>query len=125
MKKMFLGRGGALGLFLLSGCSSYQGTFDCPPGRGVGCRSITEVNALVDQGLLPGQKEILDTKPLLPKNIFPEGSQSSSCRKGSIGRTPEETLEVWIRSYGDEDRHYHEASRVHMVVKESTWGLGL
>lgn len=42
-----------LGLSLsLSGCMGvYEGGFECPPGEGVGCKSISEVNYMVDQGL--------------------------------------------------------------------------
>ncbi|MBX9620689.1 MAG: hypothetical protein K2X28_01425 [Alphaproteobacteria bacterium] len=42
-----------LGLSLsLSGCMGvYEGGFECPPGEGVGCKSISEVNHMVDQGL--------------------------------------------------------------------------
>jgi hypothetical protein len=40
--------------FCLSGCMGiYEGGFECPPGKGVGCRSITEVNDMVNQGTLP------------------------------------------------------------------------
>jgi hypothetical protein len=36
----------------LSGCMGvYEGGFECPPGEGVGCKSISEVNHMVDQGL--------------------------------------------------------------------------
>ena len=31
----------------------YEGGFECPPGRGVGCKSISDVNQMVDQGELP------------------------------------------------------------------------
>lgn len=42
-----------MGLSLsLSGCMGvYEGGFECPPGEGVGCKSISEVNHMVDQGL--------------------------------------------------------------------------
>lgn len=34
----------------LNGCMGvYEGGFECPPGRGVGCKSISEVNEMVDQ----------------------------------------------------------------------------
>lgn len=36
----------------LSGCMGvYEGGFECLPGEGVGCKSISEVNHMVDQGL--------------------------------------------------------------------------
>lgn len=41
-------------VFCLSGCMGiYEGGFECPPGKGVGCKSITEVNDMVNQGVLP------------------------------------------------------------------------
>lgn len=36
--------------FCLTGCMGvYEGAFECPPGEGVGCKSISEVNTMVDQ----------------------------------------------------------------------------
>ena len=40
-------------LVALSACSTYKETFDCPPCKGVGCASITQVNARVNQKALP------------------------------------------------------------------------
>lgn len=33
----------------VSGCASHRETFDCAPGAGVGCKSISQVNDMVDQ----------------------------------------------------------------------------
>jgi hypothetical protein len=33
---------------VLTSCSSYKESFDCPPCRGVGCESITKVNHMVN-----------------------------------------------------------------------------
>lgn len=39
---------------LLTGCMGiYEGGFECPPGEGTKCKSISEVNAMVNQGTLP------------------------------------------------------------------------
>lgn len=41
----------------LSGCMGvYEGGFECPPGKGVGCKSISEVNEMIDQGVLPPEQ---------------------------------------------------------------------
>ncbi len=38
----------------LTGCMGiYEGGFECPPGKGVGCKSISDVNQMVDHGDLP------------------------------------------------------------------------
>lgn len=51
MKKFF-----ALILFAgsLTGCSLgiYNGDFDCPAAKGLGCTSLSEVNAMVTEGKL-------------------------------------------------------------------------
>ena len=40
--------------FALTGCMGvYEGGFECPPGEGVGCKSISEVNEMVDRRKLP------------------------------------------------------------------------
>ena len=47
----FMGLGVTL---LLSGCMGiYEGGFECPPGKGVGCKSISEVNTMVNQEEIP------------------------------------------------------------------------
>ena len=41
----------------LSGCMGvYEGGFECPAGKGVGCKSISEVNAIVDQAAVIGNQ---------------------------------------------------------------------
>ena len=45
---------------LISGCSImgvYEGGFDCPPGKGVSCKSISEVNEKINKGELPPKAE--------------------------------------------------------------------
>jgi len=69
----------------LSGCMGvYEGGFECPPGEGVGCKSISEVNHMVDQGL--GSK-----------NPSPQSAQktehSPTCKNGSGSCSA--TSEIW------------------------------
>jgi hypothetical protein len=40
--------------FCLTGCMGvYEGGFECPPSKGVGCKSISEVNDMVNQCSMP------------------------------------------------------------------------
>lgn len=51
---------------LLSGCMGiYEGGFECPAGVGVGCKSISEVNDMVNQGELPrhSPNQLIQAKP--------------------------------------------------------------
>lgn len=53
--------------FLLSGCSTTSETFDCKEGKGVGCKSISEVNRMVDQGMLrDGTLEVGGSVSMMP-----------------------------------------------------------
>lgn len=54
----------------LTGCMGiYEGGFECPAGRGVGCKSISEVNDMVNHGVLPriSQEMRADFDPNAPK----------------------------------------------------------
>jgi hypothetical protein len=55
---------------LLSGCMGiYEGGFECPAGTGVGCKSISEVNQMVNQGELPkGGLPKIEVEPPTPRN---------------------------------------------------------
>ncbi|WP_085784257.1 hypothetical protein [Candidatus Nucleicultrix amoebiphila] len=35
--------------FILSGCSTYDGSFDCPIGEGLKCSSLSKVNKAMDK----------------------------------------------------------------------------
>lgn len=39
-----------IGLLMVSGCSSYQESFDCPVGVGVRCASLSTINTKMDRG---------------------------------------------------------------------------
>ncbi|MBA3814733.1 MAG: hypothetical protein H0X26_09705 [Alphaproteobacteria bacterium] len=65
--KIYLSKGdkrnGTSYIFLLSlslcltGCMGiYEGGFECPAGVGVGCKSISDVNTMINRNLLPGVK---------------------------------------------------------------------
>ena len=74
----------------VAGCTPHRETFDCAPGVGVGCKSISEVNRLIDNK----EREDLQSK----------GTQLLS--PVSPG------LRVWIAPYEDSNGHVHEESFV-------------
>jgi hypothetical protein len=47
---------------ILSGCMGiYEGGFECPPGSGIKCKSISEVNELINKGAFPSSE--IETVP--------------------------------------------------------------
>ena len=58
-------------LILLTGCSTTSEVFECEAGKGIGCKSISEVNKMVDTGKLANNEEpdFLNTvAPVFEKN---------------------------------------------------------
>ena len=74
----------------LSGCSTYSETFDCPPGLGVGCKSLSDVNQMVEDGTLP--VKVVSPKPVkLDKSSSPKSSQVPD------NQVTDKRLKVWMR----------------------------
>lgn len=73
----------------LTGCMGiYEGGFECPAGSGVGCKSISEVNALVNLGGLPKSSTEKSSE------IISETDTCHSCGHSSFLRKNQP--EIWI-----------------------------
>ncbi len=78
----------------LSGCMGvYEGGFECPPGEGVGCKSISEVNEMVNQGL-GTRKQDPNTQS------SEEETKETVCRKGSSCPSTFDPSEIWYAPKG-------------------------
>lgn len=94
----------------LCGCgTTMKGQFDCPGTPGVQCKSISEVNQMVDKGILPKNKSI-------DKNIV-------TTKGKNLQRSKEEVLTIWVAPFEDSDGILHEPGRLRAVVKPSQWEL--
>ncbi|MBL8676728.1 MAG: TraV family lipoprotein [Alphaproteobacteria bacterium] len=56
-------------LTLANGCTPYSESFDCPPGRGVGCKSLNVVNHMVEEGQLPLENAPLESESLKSESL--------------------------------------------------------
>lgn len=75
----------------LTGCMGvYEGGFECPPGEGVGCKSISEVNSMVDHGDLPkGPLSDVPQAPCKRRSSDPHpDSQQKDYEKSHIWYSP-------------------------------------
>lgn len=117
--------------FSLCACSTTSETFDCPAGKGVGCKSVTEINQMIDQGALSGvpvaAEKINSTQAppsLALANTPLSDSRVSDLRVSdeiSVQRIQEEHLRVWIAPFQDTQGNLHEGSIVHTVLKPGSW----
>jgi conjugal transfer pilus assembly protein TraV len=121
----------------LCACSTTSETFDCPSGKGVGCKSISEVNQMVDRGTLgrdaeEGKQSILPLQSLSAPIMATDPSaveRDKASAKISLSdtmavhRAREEHLRVWIAPFQDEQGNLHEGSIIHTVLKPGYWQL--
>jgi hypothetical protein len=81
----------------LTGCMGvYEGGFECPPGEGVGCKSISEVNQMVDQGELPPSET---NKP----NSQTQEGYSCGAPHMDAPSLPHEVPKIWYSPWGLEE----------------------
>jgi len=117
---------------LLSGCSTTSETFDCKADKGVGCKSISEVNQLVEQGVVgadvSGKGGSVSIMPP-PAPVITTGSLGGNISDvllmdgGQVRRVSEEHLRVWIAPFQDDQGNLHEGSVIHTVLKPGYWQL--
>jgi len=131
-----------LSLLSLTGCSSlYTETFDCGSKEGVGCKSIAEVDALVNQKA--SQVTHVETESLSQigeEESRPYRETGSSVQikheevltpgfspplivnsTGLVSRVPERWRRVWVAPYQDNEGTFYEGASAYIVVKPGQW----
>ncbi len=100
---------------LLVACSTSSETFECKVSPGVGCRSIIEVNQMVDQRIL-GKEDPAPVSEISSLVI-------SDFNTGIIQREQEQSLRVWIAPFEDDQGNLHEGSVVHTILRPGFWHI--
>lgn len=106
---------------LLSGCSSYNSDFDCPAGSGVGCKSVSKVNTLVEYGYLPNDLD--DTAvPDSGSKVISEGPiELNHCP--SMHTTYGAEMRVWFASdiddKGRDGRDLYTSNTSHQLTEQN------
>ena len=119
-------------LTLLSGCSTTSEVFECEAGKGIGCKSISEVNKMVDNGKVANNEESdsLETAaPVFVQNKLGSGTNPVDGNEIvlfdqiTVSRVQEAPLRVWIAPFQDEQGNLHEGSVIHTVIRPGYWQL--
>ena len=118
---------------LLTACSTYKENFDCPPGSGVGCKSITAVDQLIDKGKLPHPEKPIPLDPSIqrseinsndtPRVIAINADEQTQLTQHGILRVPEQVMALWVKGYLDASGNYHSDSVVYTVVRPASWSV--
>ncbi len=104
----------------LSGCSSMNSSFDCHNKPGVTCRSLDQVNDMVDRGLIGREINISKSNPayLTMKELNKQNlNRLNSLRQG------EQVVRVWVAPYQDVSSNYHNESTLYTVVRKNNWAV--
>lgn len=111
-------------LATISGCTPYSESFDCPPGRGVGCKSLNVINQMVEEGKLPLEGNSIEETPSEQGLIQAQNAQAPiSLVKTSPevppSRVPSRTthIKVWMAAYEDESGVFHAPSMIYVPLK--------
>jgi hypothetical protein len=110
-----------LSFITLSACTPYAETFDCSPGRGVGCQSLTTINRMVEDGKLP----LEDDSNKSPEKESSQGNESDPPAKETplieasnpLKLNPSTHLKVWVAGYEEKvgsERFFHGSSFVYV-----------
>lgn len=126
-----------LSLLFLGGCTHHQEEFECPSGKGIGCKSITDVKKMLNQGEIEipettteayqkrGSGVMNIRTPLITNASFETMTPIAFVDQSGmmIQRTPEKPLRIWIAPYQDMDGNFRESSLVHAVVQGGYWQM--
>lgn len=110
---------------LLSACSTASEHFDSEATPGVGTKSISEVNRMIDQGKIEGlssNKEQVVAPVVSPVPIAaPETLVLSD--QTIVHRQPEQYLRLWLAPFQDAHGNFYESSVVHTLQRPSFWQM--
>ena len=108
--------------FSVTGCSSMNGSFDCPNKAGVNCKSLDQVNDMVDSGQVHGQSnEAAFTGSAATSNEFGAYPASEIYHPGAPLRYGETVQRIWVAPFEDTDGNYHQDSLMYAIVKKGHW----
>lgn len=107
----------------LAGCASYESRFDCTAPDGVGCRSVSEINEMINRkeiGSAQADKvEALSSN--LEKVVYVAKPDSDDAPSRRIIRLPERTMSIWVKGFTDDKGDYVEDTKVHTVIEAGGW----
>lgn len=134
IKSVFLICSSVILLGSLSGCASLNSSFDCKKPPLVMCKSLDQVNTMVNRGQLgrgledPGcptcsrepQKPIVNMENI-PSGNFTTPYPQAALNQGDPLRYGETVMRIWVASYQDDNGNYYQPSELYTVIKPGYW----
>lgn len=108
-------------LLSLSACSTMNSSFDCPNKAGVNCKSLDQINGMVDTGQIRGQSDIGGSSLDVNSPVFEAFPVTTSYAPGQPLRYGETVQRIWVAPYEDSEGNYHQDNLVYAIVKGGHW----
>lgn len=109
----------------VTACTSMNREFTCNANTGVGCKSISEVNEMVNTGVVGSTSSthsIDADEAALPRTVvLPNTNEENRLTEAPPARVSEILMAVWVAPYTDEDDNFHTDQTVYTVIKEGQW----
>lgn len=111
----------------LAGCSTASESFDSEATKGVGSKSISQVNAMIDAGKIegiPGDNQVTQVvAPVIVQNPAQQANSETIVLSDHsvIHRQPEQHMRIWFAPFQDANGNFHEAAVVHTLQRPSFW----
>jgi conjugal transfer pilus assembly protein TraV len=111
-----------MNICFISACSTMNSNFDCPNKAGISCKSLDQINGMVDSGQLRGRTQTSlanDTGNMT--NEFQSFPVASTFVPGQPIRYGETVQRIWIAPYEDTEGNYHQDNLIYSVIKPGAW----
>jgi hypothetical protein len=121
--------------FLLSACSTTSESFDSESVPGVGAKSISKVNTMIDKGQLKGEDSnsnlpviapvVGNLKGDIPGGVIPKQHLQKIVLSDDsvVYRQNEEVARIWIAPFQDKSGNFYEGMVVHTLLQNSHWQI--
>jgi len=104
----------------LVSCASLNSSFDCPNCAGVMCKSIDQINGMVDSGQIRGRTQTPCCQASSDTEFQPY-AVTSGFYPGSPLRYGETVQRIWIAPFEDTEKNYHQDSYMYAIIKDGHW----
>jgi len=105
----------------LTACSTMNSDFDCPNKAGVNCKSLDQINHMVDSGQIRGRMQTRCVLGCSNNAEFETFSAMTSFQSGQPIRYGEAVQRIWIAPFEDTEGNYHQDSMMYAVMKSGHW----
>lgn len=114
----------------ITACATMNDHFDCPNKAGVSCKSLDQINDMVDNGRIRGRAQQADGDVKNSKTYSSHAEFSTfpalhSLQESKPIRHGETIQRIWIAPFEDEEGNYHSDSLMYTVMRSGYWSHNL